>query len=51
MKVIVAAAASALTWTLLEYIHRWMGHDRGFRRTPFAVEHIRHHMTFTYRLR
>lgn len=44
---IVAVAAGlcgALTWTFLEYvIHRWMGHDRRFRRTPFGQEHTRHH--------
>ena len=46
---IVAAGAGVLTWTLLEYlIHRWMGHDRRFRRTPFGVEHIRHHIEGDY---
>jgi sterol desaturase/sphingolipid hydroxylase (fatty acid hydroxylase superfamily) len=45
----VAVLAGALTWSLLEYlIHRWMGHDRRFRRTPFAVEHIRHHIEGDY---
>ncbi len=47
--VIAAAASGVLTWTLLEYlIHRWMGHDRRFRRTPFGVEHIRHHVEGNY---
>ena len=46
---IVAVASGVLTWTLLEYlIHRWMGHDRRFRRTPFGVEHIRHHIEGNY---
>lgn len=46
---IVAAATGVLTWTLLEYvIHRWGGHDRRFRRTPFGVEHIRHHIEGNY---
>jgi len=44
-----AAMGGVLTWTLLEYvIHRWMGHDRRFRRTPFGVEHIRHHIEGDY---
>jgi len=47
--VIVAAAGGVLTWTFLEYvIHRWMGHDRRFRKTPFGVEHIRHHIEGDY---
>jgi sterol desaturase/sphingolipid hydroxylase (fatty acid hydroxylase superfamily) len=46
---IVAAACGVLTWTLLEYlIHRWMGHDRRFRRSPFGVEHVRHHAEGNY---
>ncbi|MEO6776928.1 MAG: sterol desaturase family protein [Kofleriaceae bacterium] len=46
---IVAAACGVLSWTLLEYlIHRWMGHDRRFRRTPFGVEHVRHHIEGDY---
>lgn len=46
---ILAAVTGAATWTLLEYlIHRWMGHDRRFRRTPFGVEHIRHHREGSY---
>jgi sterol desaturase/sphingolipid hydroxylase (fatty acid hydroxylase superfamily) len=49
MSVIAAVAAGVLTWTLLEYmIHRWMGHDRRFKRTPFGVEHIRHHIEGNY---
>ncbi len=46
---IIAAACGVLTWTLLEYlIHRWMGHDRRFRRSPFGVEHVRHHIEGNY---
>ncbi len=46
---IVAVATGALTWTLLEYvIHRWMGHDGRFRRTPFGIEHVRHHAEGNY---
>jgi sterol desaturase/sphingolipid hydroxylase (fatty acid hydroxylase superfamily) len=38
-----------LTWTFLEYvIHRWLGHDRRFRRTPFGQEHVRHHIEGNY---
>ena len=45
----IAFAAGAATWTLLEYvIHRWMGHDRRFKKTPFGVEHIRHHIEGNY---
>lgn len=41
---IAAVAVGVLTWTFLEYvIHRWMGHDRRFRKTPFGAEHVRHH--------
>jgi sterol desaturase/sphingolipid hydroxylase (fatty acid hydroxylase superfamily) len=41
--------AGVLTWTFLEYvIHRWMGHDRRFRRTPFGLEHVRHHIEGDY---
>lgn len=44
VRIVVAALLGVLTWTFLEYvIHRWLGHDKRFRRTPFAVEHIRHH--------
>jgi sterol desaturase/sphingolipid hydroxylase (fatty acid hydroxylase superfamily) len=46
---LAAAGAGVLTWTLLEYlIHRWMGHDRRFRKTPFGVEHVRHHIEGDY---
>ena len=50
---IVATIASALlgvlTWTFLEYvIHRWMGHDRRFQKTPFGREHVRHHIEGNY---
>ncbi len=46
---IAAAIGGALTWTLLEYlIHRWMGHDRRFRKSPFGVEHVRHHIEGNY---
>ena len=39
----------ASTWTFLEYvIHRWMGHDRRFHRTPFGREHLRHHIEGNY---
>lgn len=49
MMVIAAAALGVLTWTLLEYlIHRWMGHDRRFRKSPFGVEHVRHHIEGNY---
>jgi sterol desaturase/sphingolipid hydroxylase (fatty acid hydroxylase superfamily) len=47
--VIVSALLGVLTWTLLEYvIHRWGGHDRRYRKTPFGVEHIRHHAEGNY---
>lgn len=46
---IVATLGGAATWTLLEYvIHRWGGHDRRFRRTPFGIEHVRHHSEGNY---
>jgi sterol desaturase/sphingolipid hydroxylase (fatty acid hydroxylase superfamily) len=49
MMTIIAAALGIVTWTLLEYvIHRWMGHDRRFKRTPFGIEHIRHHIEGNY---
>lgn len=49
MSILLAAALGVLSWTLLEYlIHRWMGHDRRFKRTPFGVEHIRHHVEGNY---
>jgi sterol desaturase/sphingolipid hydroxylase (fatty acid hydroxylase superfamily) len=44
-----AALGGAMTWTLLEYlIHRYMGHDRRFKRTPFGIEHRRHHVEGDY---
>lgn len=46
---LVAAAAGALTWTLLEYlIHRGLGHGRRWRGNPFGVEHLRHHVEGDY---
>jgi sterol desaturase/sphingolipid hydroxylase (fatty acid hydroxylase superfamily) len=46
---IAAVACGVVSWTLLEYlIHRWMGHDRRFRRSPFGVEHLRHHVEGNY---
>lgn len=49
MSVAIAVALGATTWTLLEYvIHRWGGHDRRFRRSPFGVEHVRHHVEGNY---
>jgi sterol desaturase/sphingolipid hydroxylase (fatty acid hydroxylase superfamily) len=46
---IVPALLGVLTWTFLEYlIHRWMGHDRRFQRTPFGKEHVRHHIEGDY---
>ena len=39
----------ALTWTLLEYLlHRFFGHDKRFSFTPFAKEHVRHHVEGNY---
>jgi sterol desaturase/sphingolipid hydroxylase (fatty acid hydroxylase superfamily) len=47
--VIAAALLGVLTWTFLEYvIHRWMGHDRRFHKTPFGREHVRHHIEGNY---
>ena len=47
--VVLAGLAGALTWTLAEYlIHRWMGHDRRFRRSRFGREHTRHHAEGSY---
>ena len=46
---VIASLLGVLTWTFLEYvIHRWMGHDRRFKRTPFGVEHVRHHIEGNY---
>jgi len=45
----VAALLGVLTWTFLEYlIHRYMGHDKRFRKSPFGVEHLRHHIEGDY---
>jgi sterol desaturase/sphingolipid hydroxylase (fatty acid hydroxylase superfamily) len=45
----LCALAGAFTWTFLEYvIHRWLGHDPRYRRTPFGVEHVRHHIEGNY---
>jgi len=42
-------AFGAFTWSFLEYvIHRWLGHDRRYRRSLFAKEHIRHHIEGDY---
>ncbi len=42
-------ALGVFTWSFVEYVlHRWMGHDRRFRRTMFAKEHIRHHIEGNY---
>lgn len=39
----------AFTWSFLEYvIHRWLGHDRRFKKGIFAKEHIRHHIEGDY---
>lgn len=49
VSVVIAAFSGALTWTLLEYwIHRGLGHGKRFRKNPFAVEHIRHHIEGDY---
>ena len=45
----LAALLGALTWTFLEYlIHRWGGHERRYRKSPFGVEHVRHHIEGNY---
>jgi sterol desaturase/sphingolipid hydroxylase (fatty acid hydroxylase superfamily) len=45
----IAVSAGIASWSFLEYlIHRWLGHDRRFRRTPFGVEHVRHHVEGAY---
>lgn len=47
--VIIAALVGAGSWTLLEYlIHRFAGHHRRLRRTPFGIEHVRHHAEGDY---
>jgi sterol desaturase/sphingolipid hydroxylase (fatty acid hydroxylase superfamily) len=44
---VIAAVLGVLTWTLLEYaMHRWLGHK--FKRNPFGVEHVRHHVEGNY---
>ncbi len=49
LRIAMGTLLGVLSWTLLEYvIHRWMGHDRRFRRTPFGVEHVRHHAEGNY---
>ncbi len=52
MRYVVVGAAvvsGGLAWTLLEYlIHRFMGHHRRLRRTPFGIEHVRHHAEGDY---
>lgn len=46
---VLSFAAGVLGWSFLEYvIHRWLGHDRRFRRSLFAKEHIRHHIEGDY---
>ena len=48
-RAVVALLLGAFTWTFLEYvIHRWMGHDRRLRKTPFGIEHVRHHAEGDY---
>ena len=48
-RVVLAALLGVLTWTFLEYvIHRWMGHDERFHKTPFGREHVRHHIEGNY---
>jgi sterol desaturase/sphingolipid hydroxylase (fatty acid hydroxylase superfamily) len=45
----LSGLAGAATWTLLEYaIHRYLGHGRRWRKNPFALEHIRHHVEGDY---
>ncbi|HSQ64014.1 MAG TPA: sterol desaturase family protein [Polyangiaceae bacterium] len=45
----LVALLGAFTWTFLEYvIHRWAGHYKAFRKNPFGVEHIRHHIEGNY---
>lgn len=47
--VVVFFGLGAFTWSLLEYvIHRWLGHDRRFKKGIFAKEHIRHHIEGDY---
>jgi sterol desaturase/sphingolipid hydroxylase (fatty acid hydroxylase superfamily) len=45
----LVALLGAFTWTFLEYgIHRWAGHHKAFRKNPFGVEHVRHHIEGNY---
>lgn len=47
--VVVSLLLGVLTWSLLEYlIHRYLGHDRRYRKNVFAREHIRHHIEGDY---
>jgi len=49
LSIVTAALAGVFSWTFLEYvIHRWLGHDPRFRRNPFGVEHVRHHIEGNY---
>jgi 4-hydroxysphinganine ceramide fatty acyl 2-hydroxylase len=42
-------ALGVLTWSFLEYvIHRWVGHDKRFRKSLFGGEHVRHHIEGNY---
>jgi len=46
---VIAVACGVATWTFLEYvIHRFLGHGRRWRKNPFGVEHIRHHIEGDY---
>ena len=46
---LISLLAGAASWTLAEYcIHRWMGHDRRFRKNMFALEHTAHHSKGDY---
>ncbi len=46
---IIAGLSGVLTWSFLEYvIHRFLGHKRQFRWTPFGKEHTRHHIEGDY---
>ena len=47
--IVVVALLGAFSWTFLEYVlHRWLGHDARYRRNPFGVEHVRHHVEGDY---
>lgn len=49
LRIVLPALGGALTWTFLEYvIHRWLGHDKRYRKTPFGYEHVRHHSQGDY---